>query len=172
MAQDDKLRIRKAMTMTAIMIGLAAAFAVGMFFVKGRQSAMEFVAGYLVEQSLSVDNLFVFLMLFSYFRRASHPSSPRACRSSVRGRCCSRRVPLEHQDKILTWGIIGAVAMVRGALPSPSSPLILNMCSIPLGRKAWGDDHPRGSSGAALSVDDFNLRLDPLRERGEALLRG
>ena len=53
---------------------------------------MEFFTGYLVEQSLSVDNLFVFLMLFNYFK-----------------------VPSQHQDRVLTWGIIGAVAM-RGVM--------------------------------------------------------
>ena len=53
---------------------------------------MEFFAGYLIEESLSVDNIFVFIMLFEYFK-----------------------VPLEYQSRALTWGIIGAVAM-RGVM--------------------------------------------------------
>ncbi|CAM9325924.1 unnamed protein product [Discosporangium mesarthrocarpum] len=56
--------------------------------VKGKQSGMEFFTGYLVEQSLSVDNLFVFIMLFEYFK-----------------------VPQEFQSRVLTWGIIGAISM-------------------------------------------------------------
>ncbi|CAM9139158.1 unnamed protein product [Phaeothamnion confervicola] len=67
-------------------------FGIFVLLVKGRQSGMEFYAAYIVEQSLSVDNLFVFLMLFEYFS-----------------------VPLEFQGRVLTWGIIGAIVM-RGIM--------------------------------------------------------
>ncbi|KAG5188512.1 integral membrane protein TerC family-domain-containing protein [Tribonema minus] len=70
------------------MLGSAVAFGLGTMAVKGRQSGLEFFAGYLVEQSLSVDNLFVFIMLFEYFK-----------------------VPAAYQGRVLTWGIIGAVSM-------------------------------------------------------------
>ena len=55
-------------------------------------TAMEFVTGYVIELSLSVDNLFIFLLIFRYFR-----------------------VPAEHQHKVLFWGIVGALVM-RGYL--------------------------------------------------------
>ncbi|CAM9554636.1 unnamed protein product, partial [Heterosigma akashiwo] len=66
----------------------AIAFGAGTWAVKGRQASLEFFAGYLVEQSLSVDNLFVFIMLFDYFK-----------------------VPMQFQSRVLTWGIIGAMSM-------------------------------------------------------------
>ena len=59
---------RAAVWRTAGTMSSAALFGVGIWAVKGQRSAFEFAAGYLVEQSLSVDNLFVFIMLFSYFK--------------------------------------------------------------------------------------------------------
>src|SRR5947209_287535 len=82
---------RDALAWCAFWMGLAAAVAVLVFFVEGRQRALEFTTGYLVEESLSVDNLFVFLTLFSYFR-----------------------IPEKYQYQVLFWGIIGALVM-RGA---------------------------------------------------------
>src|SRR5437588_1264848 len=69
-------------------ITLAIAFGGLVFFWLGQQKAMEFAAGYLIEESLSVDNLFVFLVLFRFFK-----------------------VPHEHQYNVLFWGIIGALVM-------------------------------------------------------------
>src|SRR5205807_6332853 len=66
------------------------AFAALIFFWQGRQPALEFITGYVVEESLSVDNLFVFLVLFRYFK-----------------------VEAEYQHKVLFWGIIGAL-VTRG----------------------------------------------------------
>lgn len=79
---------RKAVLRTCIVVLSAIAFGLGTMVVKGRQSGLEFFAGYLVEQSLSVDNLFVFIMLFDYFK-----------------------VPTEYQARVLNWGIIGAISM-------------------------------------------------------------
>ena len=59
---------RGAMLRTAATMSCAALFGVGLGAMRGRKAAFEFAAGYLVEQSLSVDNLFVFIMLFSYFK--------------------------------------------------------------------------------------------------------
>lgn len=73
---------------TLLWVGLAAAFGAGLGVVFGADTSAEFFAGYLVEQSLSVDNLFVFLLLFEYFR-----------------------VPLSSQDRVLSWGIYGAIVM-------------------------------------------------------------
>src|SRR5688500_15773353 len=53
---------------TAVWVSLAALFGVGVYLTLGKQPALEFVAGYLVEEALSVDNLFVFILIFSYFR--------------------------------------------------------------------------------------------------------
>jgi tellurite resistance protein TerC len=75
-----------------VWIALAAAFGVGIYAFVGRQSALEFTAGYLVEEALSVDNLFVFLLLFSYFK-----------------------VPEIQRHRVLFWGILGALLM-RGAM--------------------------------------------------------
>lgn len=79
---------RKAFAWTALWIALATAFAALMFFVQGRQVALEFVTGYVLELSLSIDNLFLFLVIFRYFS-----------------------VPEHHQYNVLFWGILGAMLM-------------------------------------------------------------
>jgi len=71
---------------SAFWILLSLVFNVLIYFWKGPESALEFLTGYLIEKSLSVDNLFVFLMVFSYFK-----------------------VPDEYQHKVLFWGIFGAL---------------------------------------------------------------
>jgi len=86
--RPDAVRFREALVWSAIWVSLAVLFAVGLYFWWGRQSALEFSAGYLVEASLSVDNLFVFLVIFRYFR-----------------------VDPVHQHKVLFWGIVGALVM-------------------------------------------------------------
>ena len=83
-----EIRFREALAWSGVWIALAACFAVAVFFWHGRQPALEFSTGYLIELSLSVDNLFVFLLLFRYFR-----------------------VTGEYQHKVLFWGIIGALIM-------------------------------------------------------------
>jgi len=85
-------RTRDALIRSAMWLALAMAFAALIFFWQGRQVAVEFVTGYLVELSLSVDNLFLFLVIFRYFA-----------------------VPHEHQHRVLFWGILGALLM-RGVL--------------------------------------------------------
>jgi tellurite resistance protein TerC len=87
---DRAMSFKEASAWSAFWIGLAAAFAVLIYFVEGSQRTVEFVTGYVVEESLSVDNLFVFLTLFSFFR-----------------------VPEEYQYKVLFWGIVGAL-VARG----------------------------------------------------------
>src|SRR6266513_2918591 len=62
------IKFKEALVRSAVWIALAAGFAVLVFYLRGPQKALEFVTGYLVEESLSVDNLFVFLVLFNYFR--------------------------------------------------------------------------------------------------------
>lgn len=83
-----EVRFREALFFSGLWIVLAAAFAVLVYFWHGKQSALEFTTGYVIEQALSVDNLFVFLVIFSYFR-----------------------VPLRYQHKVLFWGIVGALVL-------------------------------------------------------------
>jgi tellurite resistance protein TerC len=82
---------REALGWSAMWVGLAAAFAVLVYFWHGRAASLEFATGYLIELSLSIDNLFVFLVIFRYFR-----------------------VPGELQHRVLFWGIVGAL-ITRGA---------------------------------------------------------
>jgi len=82
------VRSREALAWSAMWIALAAAFAGLIFFWQGRQVALEFVTGYVLELSLSVDNLFIFLVIFRYFA-----------------------VPEQHQRGVLFWGILGALLM-------------------------------------------------------------
>lgn len=82
------MRIREALWLSLFWITLALIFNAGVYYFMGSQTAIEFFTGYVIEKSLSVDNLFVFLMVFSYFK-----------------------VPKEYQHKILFWGILGALIM-------------------------------------------------------------
>ena len=91
-ASDDAQILKKALINTGLTVGVSFLFGIGTYYFRGDEAGLEFFTGYLVEQSLSVDNLFVFLMLFNYFK-----------------------VPSQHQDRVLTWGIIGAVGM-RGVM--------------------------------------------------------
>jgi len=85
-----EIRLREAVAWSGVWIGLACAFAVLVFYWQGRVPALQFVTGYVIEVSLSADNLFLFLLIFRYFN-----------------------VPGEHQHKVLFWGILGAL-VVRG----------------------------------------------------------
>jgi len=86
--EGEEYSYREAIQRTVGWVGAATVFGFGMWSVFGSQTGEEFFAGYLVEQSLSIDNLFVFLLLFEYFR-----------------------VPIQYQDRVLNWGIYGAVIM-------------------------------------------------------------
>jgi tellurite resistance protein TerC len=79
---------KKALAWSALWLGLAAIFAVIVYFWHGHQVALEFVTGYVLELSLSVDNLFVFLVIFRYFA-----------------------VPESQQHRVLFWGVLGALVM-------------------------------------------------------------
>ena len=83
-----QVTIREALYWSLLWVGLALAFNTGIYFTMGKQPALEFFAGYLIEKSLSVDNLFVFIMIFSTF--------------GVKG---------ELQTRVLKWGILGALVM-------------------------------------------------------------
>jgi len=83
-----EVKVKEALVWSFVWIGLALLFNVGVYFWQGPQTALEFLTGYLIEKSLSVDNIFVFLLIFSYFR-----------------------VPALYQHKVLFWGILGALIM-------------------------------------------------------------
>lgn len=80
--------MKEALTWSAVWIALAMAFNGWLYLQRGPQVGLEFLTGYLIEKSLSVDNVFVFLLLFTYFR-----------------------VPAQYQHKVLFWGILGALVM-------------------------------------------------------------
>lgn len=86
--KSHEVKIREALIWSAVWISLAFIFNYGVYIYMGEEKALEFLTGYLIEKSLSVDNLFVFIMLFSFFN-----------------------VPPKYQHKVLFWGIIGALIM-------------------------------------------------------------
>ena len=82
------MSVSEALKMTAIWIGVSLIFCGGIWLYEGDEKAMEFLAGYLIEKSLSMDNLFVFLMLFSFFG-----------------------IQRKYQHEVLFWGIFGALVL-------------------------------------------------------------
>jgi tellurite resistance protein TerC len=82
------IKMKEAILLSLFWISIAVMFNIWIYFQFGEQKALEFLTGYVIEKALSVDNLFVFLMIFSYF----HVSSI-------------------YQHKILFWGILGALVM-------------------------------------------------------------
>jgi tellurite resistance protein TerC len=84
--RSHEIKFKEAALWSALWIGLALAFAGLVAVYRGKPSALEFLTGYIIEESLSVDNLFVFLMIFSYFA-----------------------VPGRYQHDVLFWGILGAM---------------------------------------------------------------
>jgi tellurite resistance protein TerC len=83
-----KVKIKEALLWTAIWIILALLFNWGILYYFGKQKAVEFLTGYIIEKSLSFDNIFIFILIFSYFD-----------------------VPTQYQHKVLFWGIFGALVM-------------------------------------------------------------
>ena len=86
--KSAEIGIKDALVWTGVWITLAMAFNFFVFQYFGRQPAIEFFTGYVIEKSLSVDNIFVIIMIFSYFH-----------------------VPSSYQHKVLFWGILGALVM-------------------------------------------------------------
>jgi tellurite resistance protein TerC len=80
--------LKEALIWTAVWVFLALTFNTFIYYWKGQQPALEFFTGYLVEKALSIDNIFVFIMIFTYFQ-----------------------IPSKYQHKVLFWGIIGALIM-------------------------------------------------------------
>ncbi len=94
--------LKEAGLWSCIWIGLALVFNIGVYYLWGQEKALEFLTGYVIEKSLSVDNLFVFLMVFQYFN-----------------------TPAEYQHRILFWGIVGAL-ILRAIFIATGSALLSN----------------------------------------------
>jgi len=86
------VKFKEALLWTAIWVAMAMGFAWGLHVFRGQEEALEFLTGYIVELSLSMDNVFVIALIFGYFQ-----------------------VPLAYQHRVLFWGIMGALVM-RGIM--------------------------------------------------------
>ncbi len=95
-----EVSIREAGAWSAVWVALALVFNYGVYHFMGPEAGLQFLTGYLIEKALSVDNIFVFVLIFSYFR-----------------------VPARYQHRVLFWGILGALVM-RGAMIAAGAALI------------------------------------------------
>jgi len=86
--KSHEVTVKEALIWTFVWIFLSLIFNTIIYFWKGQQQALEFFTGYLVEKALSIDNIFVFIMVFTYFQ-----------------------IPTKYQHKVLFWGILGALIM-------------------------------------------------------------
>lgn len=86
--KKSNMGIKQALIWSGFWIGLAFAFNILIYFTHGPQAALEFFTGYLIEESLSLDNLFIFLLIFDHFK-----------------------TPEEQLHRVLFWGVLGAIIM-------------------------------------------------------------
>ncbi|HUQ99956.1 MAG TPA: TerC family protein [Gemmatimonadaceae bacterium] len=98
--KSEKVTLRQAAIWSTVWVVLSLCFALAIFLTMGRQSGLEFLTGYLIEYALSVDNIFVFVLIFTYFQ-----------------------VPEKYQHRVLFWGIIGALVL-RGVMIVAGSALV------------------------------------------------
>jgi tellurite resistance protein TerC len=98
--RSHKIGLREAALWSALWVGLSVLFGVGVYWFLGRQPALEFFTGYLIEKALSIDNLFLFLVIFSAF-------------------AVDERV----QHRLLAWGVLGALIM-RGIMIALGAALV------------------------------------------------
>jgi tellurite resistance protein TerC len=98
--KPHEIKIRESLVWSAAWITISLLFNVAVYFWYGHEAALQFFTGYLIEKSLSVDNLFVFLLIFTFFK-----------------------VPAKYQHKVLFWGILGALVM-RGSMIGLGAALI------------------------------------------------
>ena len=96
------ISIKEASIWSVVWVCLAMIFNVGIYYAWGSEKALEFLTGYVIEKSLSVDNLFVFLMIFQYFS-----------------------TPSQYQHRVLFWGILGAL-ILRAVFIATGSALLSN----------------------------------------------
>ena len=98
--QAHVVKFREALAWTAVWFSLAMLFAAALQPQRGQKEALEFVTGYLIELSLSMDNVFVIALIFAYFQ-----------------------IPDRYQHRVLFWGIVGALIM-RGLMIGAGAALI------------------------------------------------
>jgi len=98
--REAKVSVKEAATWSGVWVGLSLCFAFAVYRTMGRESGLEFLTGYLIEYALSVDNIFVFVLIFSYFN-----------------------VPEKYQHRVLFWGIVGALVL-RGVMIVAGSALV------------------------------------------------
>jgi tellurite resistance protein TerC len=98
--EAHEVRVREAAAWSLVWVALALLFGAGVYRFMGRDAGLEYFAGYLIEKALSVDNIFVFVLIFGYFK-----------------------VPARYQHRVLFWGILGALLM-RGAMIAAGAYLI------------------------------------------------
>jgi tellurite resistance protein TerC len=98
--KSEKVSLKEAATWSAVWVALSLCFAFAIYRTMGEESGLEFLTGYLIEYALSVDNIFVFVLIFSYFN-----------------------VPEKYQHRVLFWGIIGAL-ILRGVMIVAGSALV------------------------------------------------
>jgi tellurite resistance protein TerC len=98
--ESHVVKFKEALAWSVVWVTLSLLFAAALVFTRGRTEAVEFVTGYIIELSLSMDNVFVIALIFAYFR-----------------------VPPQYQHRVLFWGILGALVM-RGAMILAGAALI------------------------------------------------
>ena len=98
--RSEKVSLKEAATWSAVWVALSLGFAFAIYQTMGKESGLEFLTGYLIEYALSVDNIFVFVLIFTYFQ-----------------------VPEKYQHRVLFWGIIGALVL-RGVMIVAGSALV------------------------------------------------
>ena len=98
--EAHEVSLREAAAWSAVWVALALLFGLGVWMLMGPEPGLQYFTGYLIEKALSVDNIFVFVLIFSYFR-----------------------VPPRYQHRVLFWGILGALVM-RGAMIAAGAYLV------------------------------------------------
>lgn len=98
--RPHQVKVGEALIWTAVWFGLAMLFTLALIPLRGQRESLEFLTGYLIELSLSMDNVFVIALIFAYFS-----------------------IPKEHQHRVLFWGILGALLM-RGGMIGIGAALI------------------------------------------------
>ena len=98
--RSEKVTLKQAAIWSTIWVVLSLSFAASIYLAMGKQRGLEFLTGYLIEYALSVDNIFVFVLIFTYFN-----------------------VPEKYQHRVLFWGIIGALVL-RGVMIVAGSALV------------------------------------------------
>jgi len=98
--RSEKVSLKQAAIWSTIWVVLSLCFAASIYLTMGKERGLEFLTGYLIEYALSVDNIFVFVLIFTYFN-----------------------VPEKYQHRVLFWGIIGALVL-RGVMIVAGSALV------------------------------------------------